>query len=78
MNSSPSYSVRPDFNMVHDLNLAVHFADKIIMLKDGTVFAAGKPEDVLIPENIKAVYGVESMIINTELGPYVITIKPSA
>ncbi len=64
--------------VVHDLNLAARFADKILMLKDGFVFAAGTPEDVLIPENIKVVYGVESMIINTELGPYVITIKPSA
>ncbi|HOB29524.1 MAG: ABC transporter ATP-binding protein [Dethiobacteria bacterium] len=63
--------------VVHDLNLAARFADQILMLKDGTVFAAGAPEDVLIPENIKAVYGVESMIINTELGRHVITIKPS-
>jgi hypothetical protein len=31
----------------------------------------------LTTENIKAVYGVESMIINTKLGPYVITVKPS-
>lgn len=64
--------------VVHDLNLAARFADQILMLKDGVVFAAGKPQDVLVPENIKAVYGVESMIINTELGMYVITIKPSA
>jgi iron complex transport system ATP-binding protein len=64
--------------VVHDLNLAARFADKILMLKDGIVFAAGTPEDVLAPENIKAVYGVDSMIVNTKLGPYVITIKPSA
>lgn len=64
--------------VVHDLNLAARYADKILMLKDGEVFAAGTPQDVLVPKNIKAVYGVESMIINTELGPYVITIKPSA
>jgi len=63
--------------VVHDLNLAARFADKILMLKDGIVFAAGRPEDVLIPANIRSVYGVESMIINTNFGPYVITIKPS-
>lgn len=27
--------------IVHDLNLAIRFADKFIMLKDGTIFAAG-------------------------------------
>lgn len=63
--------------VVHDLNLAARFADQILMLKDGSVFAAGKPQDVLIPENIKAVYGVESMIVTTKLGSYVITVKPS-
>ncbi|MDD2283375.1 MAG: ABC transporter ATP-binding protein [Eubacteriales bacterium] len=63
--------------VVHDLNLAARFADKIVMLKDGIVFAAGTVQQVLTTENIKAVYGVESMIINTKLGPYVITVKPS-
>lgn len=63
--------------VVHDLNLAARFADKILMLKGGVVFAAGKAQDVLTTENIKDVYGVDSMIINTKLGPYVITVKPS-
>lgn len=63
--------------VVHDLNLAARFADKVLMLKDGTVYAAGTPQDALVPESIKAVYGVESMIVNTKLGPYVITIKSS-
>jgi iron complex transport system ATP-binding protein len=63
--------------VVHDLNLAARFADQILMLKGGEVFAAGTVQQVLTTENIKAVYGVESMIINTKLGPYVITIKPS-
>lgn len=64
--------------VVHDLNLAARFADKIIMLKEGAVYAAGTAEEVLLPDNIKVVYGVESMIVHTELGPYVITIKSSA
>ncbi len=63
--------------VVHDLNLASRFADKIVMLSGGKVYAAGSPEEVLIPENIKAVYGVDSMIVNTELGPHVLTIKSS-
>jgi iron complex transport system ATP-binding protein len=42
---------------MHDLNLAVRYADKFIMLKEGKVFAAGD-QTVITPENIEAVYGL--------------------
>jgi iron complex transport system ATP-binding protein len=43
--------------VMHDLNLALRFSDKFIMLKDGKIFAEGGKE-VINPENIEAVYGV--------------------
>jgi len=42
---------------MHDLNLALRFADRFILLKDKTIFAAGGPE-VITPENIESVYAV--------------------
>ncbi len=63
--------------VMHDLNLAARFSDQLLMLKDGLVFAAGNPQAVLTPENIKAVYEVEAIIVPTSLGPYVITTKAS-
>ncbi|MDH7576530.1 MAG: ABC transporter ATP-binding protein [Bacillota bacterium] len=63
--------------VMHDLNLAVRFSDQLLMLKDGLVFAAGNPQGVLTPENIRAVYEVEAMIVPTSLGPYVITARAS-
>jgi iron complex transport system ATP-binding protein len=42
---------------MHDLNLAVRYSDKFIMLKDGKIFAAGD-HSVITPENIEAVYGL--------------------
>ena len=48
---------------IHDLNLASLFCDRIILIKDGTLFSEGKPEDVLIPENLKKVYGVEVAVL---------------
>jgi iron complex transport system ATP-binding protein len=44
--------------IVHDLNLAAKYSDRIILLKNGRVFRIGVPEEVLIPENIKDVYEV--------------------
>jgi iron complex transport system ATP-binding protein len=46
---------------MHDLNLALRFADRFLLLKDRTIFAAGGPE-VISPENIESVYAVPVMI----------------
>jgi iron complex transport system ATP-binding protein len=46
---------------MHDLNLALRFADRFILLKDRTIFAAGGPE-VMTPEIIESVYAVPVMI----------------
>ena len=47
---------------MHDLNLAARYADGIVMLKEGRVYATGVPEEVLTPHNIAEVYGVEARI----------------
>jgi iron complex transport system ATP-binding protein len=56
----------------HDLNIAAKYADDIIMMKDGTIFATGKPEDVITKENIETVYDVKCSIIEDEGRPHVI------
>ena len=43
---------------MHDLNLAIRYSDKILMLNHGKVYAAGTL-DIITQENIKTVYGVE-------------------
>lgn len=42
--------------VIHDLNLAAQYADKIMMLNGGKMAAQGTPEQVLKPSVIKAVY----------------------
>ena len=42
---------------IHDLNLALRFADKFILLKDGKIFAAGGME-IMTSKNIEYVYSV--------------------
>ncbi len=48
--------------VVHDLNLAARFADHILLLHEGKVFASGDKTEVLSKENITAVYQMEPMI----------------
>jgi len=46
---------------MHDLNLALRFADRFLLLKDNTIFAAGGSE-VVTPENLESVYDVPVII----------------
>jgi len=56
----------------HDLNIAAKYADSILMMKDGTIYAAGTPEEVITEENVSAVYDVRCHIIDDEGRPHVI------
>lgn len=48
--------------IMHDLNLAALYCDRLALLKSGKVFADGTPEQVLTYVNIKAVYDTEVYI----------------
>jgi iron complex transport system ATP-binding protein len=62
---------------IHDLNLASRFSDKIVMLKEGKIFAVGSPDAVLTEENICSVYGVACRVESFDSGrPYVFPLSP--
>ncbi len=56
----------------HDINITAKYADRIIMIHDGKVFADGAPSDVLTKESIRTVYGVDADIIDVDGRPHVI------
>ena len=56
----------------HDLNLAAKYSDNIIMMAEGTVYAVGRPADVINSESIKAVYDVDVEVIICEGRPFTI------
>jgi len=44
--------------ILHDLNLASHFADKIAIMKDGEIKAFGKPEEIMKDDFLTSIYKV--------------------
>ena len=56
----------------HDLNIASKYADSIIMMKDGKIYATGTADEVITKENIETVYDVRCKIIDDEGRPHVI------
>jgi iron complex transport system ATP-binding protein len=46
----------------HDLNLASQYCDRILMLKAGTLFRLGTPEEVIGVDVLRAVYGCDVLV----------------
>ena len=42
----------------HDLNIAASFSDRLVVLSEGRIAAAGKPRDVLDPVMLEQTYGI--------------------
>ena len=47
---------------IHDLNIAAQYCNRILMLKNGQIFAGGTPNEVITAENVREVFGAETMI----------------
>ena len=50
--------------VLHDLNLAAAWADRILFLKNGRAHCEGPPEQVLTPKTIQDIYGMRTHIIS--------------
>ncbi|MCR8644515.1 ABC transporter ATP-binding protein [Paenibacillus sp. N1-5-1-14] len=57
--------------VLHDLNQASTYSDRICVIRNGVVALSGKPSEVLTHEMIRDVYGVEAEVefINGEKAP---------
>ena len=49
--------------VLHDINLACRYAHHIVAIKDGTVVASGKPEEIVTESMIRRVFDLECKII---------------
>jgi iron complex transport system ATP-binding protein len=61
-----SFADQPDVvvvGVVHDLNLAARFADRLVLIDDGRVAAEGTRDDVLTPAHLLKAFQVEPVAI---------------
>jgi iron complex transport system ATP-binding protein len=63
--------------VLHDLNIAAQYCEKLILLNRGEIFCSGEPESVLTRDNIRAVYGIDVHIMENPLSghPMVVPIS---
>jgi iron complex transport system ATP-binding protein len=48
--------------VLHDLNHACRYADNLVAIKDGRIFAAGKPQAVITEETVRDVFNLNCQI----------------
>ncbi|MBF5002951.1 ABC transporter ATP-binding protein [Diaphorobacter caeni] len=48
--------------VLHDLNIAAQYCDRLCLMHEGALVADGTPAEVLTPANIAAVYGVDAVV----------------
>lgn len=58
--------------IIHNLALAMRFADKIVLMNEGRIVANGAPQDALTPERIAEVFGVSVNRVDTPDGPVLV------
>ena len=63
--------------VLHDLNLASSYCDRLILLKEGTIFKEGSPQDVLTYQNIEEVYKTVVVVKENPISrkPYILLIS---
>lgn len=57
--------------VMHDLNAAARYADRVVLLRDGQLFAEGTPREVMTEARLAEVYGTTIMSADADDGhPY--------
>jgi iron complex transport system ATP-binding protein len=54
--------------VLHDLNLASQYCDRIVLLKDGRLRYEGNPREILTGEVVEEIYGIRAAVTVDECG----------
>lgn len=56
--------------VLHDLNQAARYSDKIVVIKDGSIYKEGKPEEIITKEVLEDVFNIKVRVFNDEEHQY--------
>lgn len=61
--------------VMHDLTLAFRYSDRVILMKDGMIWADGTPEQTITTHNLRIVYEIESTLLQSEQGAVILPLR---
>ncbi|WP_380677700.1 ABC transporter ATP-binding protein [Salinigranum sp. GCM10025319] len=62
--------------VLHDIDQAARYADRMVAVIDGSIYAAGSPEEVVTEDLLADVFGIEARVAPGEYGPEITPIRP--
>lgn len=64
--------------VLHDLNLAIRYSDNLVVMRDGDLFATGRPEEIITSELLKEVFELDATVIEDPVvgGPLIVPNDP--
>ena len=60
--------------VLHDINQSLYYSDEVVALFDGRIVAQGAPAQVVTPELVRQVYGVDLSITEVDGKPFVLAV----
>mgnify|MGYP000507146757 CR=1 FL=1 len=63
--------------VLHDISQAARYADHVVALRDGAVYARGDPDSVVTAGVLADVFGIDADVLETEHGPQVVPLGPA-
>lgn len=64
--------------VLHELNLAARYSDRIALVKNGSIMAIAPPAEVLCPDQLRQCFDIEVLILTTPVGIQVCPISPKS
>jgi iron complex transport system ATP-binding protein len=64
--------------VLHDMNLAARYSDRLVLMHQGKLCAMGTPREVLTPDMLRHTFGVEISILETPVGLQICPMTPLA
>jgi len=62
--------------VLHDIDQAARYADHVVALKDGAIYARGPPEEVVTEGLLAEVFEIDAEVELTERGPRIVPLRP--
>jgi iron complex transport system ATP-binding protein len=62
--------------VLHDIDQAARYADRMVALKDGAIYERGTPEEVVTEELLAEVFEIDAEVELTERGPQIVPLRP--
>jgi iron complex transport system ATP-binding protein len=62
--------------VLHDIDQAARYADHMVALKDGSIYARGTPEEVVTEELLADVFEIDANVEVTDRGPRIDPLRP--